>query len=75
MDRAAQAVEQWNRERPDLDVGSMLLLGRLGEAALVIARERLNPLFADFGLQPGEFDVLATLRRSGAPYALTPTAL
>lgn len=75
MDRAAQAIEQWNRERPDLDVSSMLLLGRLGEAALVIARERLNPLFADYGLQPGEFDVLATLRRSGAPYALTPTAL
>ncbi|MCT7314669.1 MarR family transcriptional regulator [Ralstonia sp. CHL-2022] len=75
MDRAAQAVEQWNRERPDLDVSSMLLLGRLGEAALVVARERLNPLFAEYGLQPGEFDVLATLRRSGAPYALTPTAL
>ncbi|AXV73292.1 MarR family winged helix-turn-helix transcriptional regulator [Ralstonia nicotianae] len=75
MDRAAQAVEQWNRERPDLDVSSMLLLGRLGEAALVIARERLNPLFAEYGLQPGEFDVLATLRRCGAPYALTPTAL
>ncbi|ANH32388.1 Transcriptional regulator, MarR family [Ralstonia solanacearum] len=53
----------------------MLLLGRLGEAALVIARERLNPLFAEYGLQPGEFDVLATLRRCGAPYALTPTAL
>lgn len=46
-----------------------------GEAALVIARERLNPLFAEYGLQPGEFDVLATLRRCGAPYALTPTAL
>lgn len=75
MDRAGQAVEQWNRERPDLDVSPMLLLGRLGEAALVIARERLNPLFAEYGLQPGEFDVLATLRRSGAPYALTPTAL
>jgi DNA-binding MarR family transcriptional regulator len=53
----------------------MLLLGRLGEATLVIARERLQPVFAQFGLQPGEFDVLATLRRSGAPYALTPTAL
>lgn len=75
MDRAGQAVEQWNRERPDLDVSPMLLLGRLGEAALVIARERLNPLFAEYSLQPGEFDVLATLRRSGAPYALTPTAL
>lgn len=75
MDRAAMAAEQWTRERPELDTGPMVLLGRLGEAALLIARDRINPLFADFGLQPGEFDVLATLRRSGAPYALTPTAL
>ncbi|KQO54422.1 MULTISPECIES: MarR family transcriptional regulator [unclassified Methylobacterium] len=75
MDRAAMAAEQWARERPDLDIGPMVLLGRLGEAALLISRDRLNPLFAEFGLQPGEFDVLATLRRSGTPYALTPTAL
>ncbi|KVE33983.1 MarR family winged helix-turn-helix transcriptional regulator [Burkholderia sp. TSV86] len=75
MDRAAYAVEQWQRERPDLDVSSMIVLGRLQEAALVIARDALNPLFARYGLQPGEFDVLATLRRSGAPYALTPTEL
>lgn len=75
MDRAAYAVEQWRRERPDLDVSSMIVLGRLQEAALVIARDALNPLFARYGLQPGEFDVLATLRRSGAPYALTPTEL
>lgn len=53
----------------------MRVLGRLGECALVITRDRINPLFAEFGLQPGEFDVLATLRRSGKPYALTPTAL
>ncbi|KVD70839.1 MarR family transcriptional regulator [Burkholderia sp. ABCPW 14] len=75
MDRAAHAVEQWRRERPDLDASSMIVLGRLQEAALVISRDRLNPLFARYGLQPGEFDVLATLRRCGAPYALTPTAL
>jgi DNA-binding MarR family transcriptional regulator len=75
MDRAAKAVEQWNRERPDLDVSPMAVLGRLNEAASLIARDRLAPLFARFGLQSGEFDVLATLRRSGAPYALTPTAL
>lgn len=75
MDRAAHAVEQWRRERPDLDPSPMIVLGRLQETALVIARDRLNPLFARYGLQPGEFDVLATLRRSGAPYALTPTAL
>lgn len=53
----------------------MILLGRLSEAGVVIMRDHLNPLFASFGLQPGEFDVLATLRRSGAPYALTPTEL
>ncbi|MBM2713447.1 MarR family transcriptional regulator [Mesorhizobium caraganae] len=75
MDRAAKAVEQWARERPDLDVTPMLVLGRLNEASSLIARERLAPLFARFGLQAGEFDVLATLRRSGQPYALTPTAL
>ncbi|BCG85768.1 MarR family transcriptional regulator [Mesorhizobium sp. 113-3-9] len=75
MDRAAKAVEQWKRERPDLDVSPMAVLGRLNEASSLIARDRLAPLFARFGLQAGEFDVLATLRRSGAPYALTPTAL
>jgi DNA-binding MarR family transcriptional regulator len=75
MDRAAHAVAQWRDERPDLDVSSMLVMGRLQEAALAIARDRLNPLFARYGMQPGEFDVLATLRRSGEPFALTPTAL
>ncbi|MER8367858.1 MarR family transcriptional regulator [Mesorhizobium sp. M1348] len=75
MDRAAKAIEQWKKERPDLDVSPMAVLGRLHEAASLIARERLAPLFASYGLQSGEFDVLATLRRSGPPYALTPTAL
>ncbi|KVD05495.1 MarR family winged helix-turn-helix transcriptional regulator [Burkholderia ubonensis] len=74
-DRAAHAVAQWRDERPDLDASSMLVMGRLQEAALAIGRDRLNPLFARYGMQPGEFDVLATLRRSGAPFALTPTAL
>lgn len=53
----------------------MQLVGQLGTVAQLMARDWLNPLFAEYGLQPGEFDVLATLRRSGAPYALTPTAL
>jgi DNA-binding MarR family transcriptional regulator len=75
MDRAGKAVAQWQRERPDLDVSPMAVLGRLNEAASLISRDRLAPLFARFGLQAGEFDVLATLRRSGPPFALTPTAL
>ncbi|WP_260929420.1 MarR family winged helix-turn-helix transcriptional regulator [Novosphingobium sp. 9] len=75
MDRAELAAGQWAQERPDLDTGPMILLGRLAEAALKTARDHVNPLFVEHGLQPGEFDVLATLRRSGAPHALTPTDL
>ncbi|WP_208539346.1 MarR family winged helix-turn-helix transcriptional regulator [Algihabitans albus] len=74
-DRAARAVAQWRREFPDWDLRPMEVLGRLSETAAVIERNHLAPLFAAFGLQPGEFDVLASLRRSGAPYEMTPTQL
>lgn len=75
MQRAERAVRQWRKERPDLDVSPMAVLGRLSEAATIISRDRLAPVFAKFGLQHGEFDVLATLRRSGPPLSLTPTEL
>lgn len=75
MDRAELAVAQWRREHPEFELLPMELLGRLSEAALIVGRDHLEPLFAEFGLQRGEFDVLATLRRSGVPYALTPTQL
>jgi DNA-binding MarR family transcriptional regulator len=75
MDRAERAVEQWGRERPDLPALPMELFGRLSEAAERVAREHMNPLFAEAALALGEFDVLATLRRSGEPYILSPTRL
>jgi DNA-binding MarR family transcriptional regulator len=75
VDRADTAVEQWRRERPDLPSLPMALLGRLSEAAERVMRDHMNPLFAEAGLQPGEFDVLATLRRAGEPYMLSPTRL
>jgi DNA-binding MarR family transcriptional regulator len=53
----------------------MALFGRLSEAAERVMRDHMNPTFAEAGLQPGEFDVLATLRRSGDPYMLSPTQL
>ncbi|MBT2750077.1 MULTISPECIES: MarR family transcriptional regulator [unclassified Lysobacter] len=67
-------VADWKRERPDLDpsamsvVGRILHLGRLLEGA---ASEGLRGT----GINYTDLDVLATLRRSGAPYRLTPTAL
>jgi DNA-binding MarR family transcriptional regulator len=75
MDRAELAVAQWAKEMPEWDLLPMEVVGRLSEASLLMTRIRLEPLFAKFELQSGEFDVLATLRRSGAPYALTPTQL
>ncbi|MBA8901600.1 MULTISPECIES: MarR family transcriptional regulator [unclassified Phyllobacterium] len=75
MDRADIAVEQWGRERPDLPALPMEVFGRLSDASERVLRDHMNPLFAQAGLQPGEFDVLATLRRSGEPYLLSPTRL
>ena len=75
MDRADTAVEQWARERPDLPSLPMAVFGRLSDASERVLRDHMNPLFATAGLQPGEFDVLATLRRSGEPYILSPTRL
>ena len=75
QDRAQLAAEQWQQQRPDLDGFSMAVIGRLGELSQVISRDHLLPFFAEHGLQAGEFDLLATLRRSGEPYALMPTAL
>jgi DNA-binding MarR family transcriptional regulator len=75
MDRAARAIAEWKRERPDLDGLPMMVFGRLAEAAHSAAHDHIRPFLLANGLQPGEFDVLATLRRAGAPYALTPTAL
>lgn len=75
MDRAGFAIEQWARERPDLPSLPMAVLGRLLEAAERVMRERMDPVFTEAGLQWGEFDVLATLRRSGEPCMLSPTRL
>ncbi|MCB6184069.1 MarR family transcriptional regulator [Leeia sp. TBRC 13508] len=74
-DRAAYAVSQWKDEFPNDDFLAMELLGRLLEISQIVSQQHLQPLFASFGLHPGEFDVLATLRRAGSPYQLTPTQL
>lgn len=67
-------LEQWRRERPDLDPSPMAVLGRLVRTAKAVeARQQL--IFAKHGLDGGSFDVLATLRRTGHPYELSPQEL
>ncbi|WP_298770983.1 MarR family winged helix-turn-helix transcriptional regulator [uncultured Shewanella sp.] len=67
-------LEQWRLERPDIDASPMAVMGRLARASNHFNSE-LQRVFAEFGLNSGEFDVLATLLRSGAPYTLTPNHL
>ncbi|MEW2140106.1 MarR family transcriptional regulator [Streptomyces sp. NPDC005409] len=69
-DEIAAIAAQWERERPDLDATPMLVIGRLFRLTDALDR-RLRPPFAAAGLGNGDFDVLAALRRAGAPYTLS----
>lgn len=71
LDHVGRIMAQWGSERPDLDVSPQGVVGRLHRVANRLTEE-LVAVYAQFGLGEGEFDVLATLRRGGAPYELTP---
>ncbi|WP_281037987.1 MULTISPECIES: MarR family winged helix-turn-helix transcriptional regulator [unclassified Rhizobium] len=71
LDHVDQILAQWRRERPDLDVGPMGLLGRLNRLTTHLARE-VEAVLLKHGLSSSAFDVLATLRRAGSPYRLSP---
>ncbi|PZP52419.1 MAG: MarR family transcriptional regulator [Agrobacterium fabrum] len=70
-DHVDHILAQWHRERPDLDVGPMGLLGRLNRLSTHLGRE-VEAVLLKHGLSSSAFDVLATLRRSGPPYRLSP---
>lgn len=73
-DHVGRIMAQWAVERPDLDVTPQGVIGRLHRLAARLTEE-LVAVYGRYGLGEGEFDVLATLRRSGAPYELTPSEL
>ena len=69
-----ELLEQWRRERPELDVRALGVVSRLFRAAELADRRLERPL-SELGLQPGWLDVLAALRRAGAPFELNPSQL
>jgi DNA-binding MarR family transcriptional regulator len=71
-DGVDEILEQWRRERPDLDPSPIGVVGRISRLAREL-EQRLEPVYRDHGLEPGWHDVLATLRRTGAPYRLRPS--
>lgn len=74
LDEVDRIAVAWQRERPDLDIAPLQVLSRVSRLArhLDLARRQS---FADHDLETWEFDVLAALRRSGEPYALSPGQL
>jgi DNA-binding MarR family transcriptional regulator len=73
-DRIQLLVAQWRQERPELDVEAMTLVARILTVAALVSR-RIENLAKDHQMTSAEGDVLFTLRRAGAPYTLSPTAL
>ena len=74
MDEVDRLVEAWRRERGDLDLRPMEVLSRVSRLAHHLDRAR-RQAFTDHGIESWEFDVLAALRRAGAPYELSPGRL
>ncbi|WTM65765.1 MarR family transcriptional regulator [Humidisolicoccus flavus] len=74
LDRVAAIQHEWRLERPDLDVTPQGIIGRLHRLANALTEELLA-VYEQHGLGEGEFDVLATLRRRGAPFECAPGEL
>jgi DNA-binding MarR family transcriptional regulator len=74
QDHVDEILAQWQRERPDLNVAALGLYGRLFRV-VHLSDDALAKGLAPHGLQPGWFDLLAALRRAGAPFELNPTQL
>lgn len=73
-DGVDRILEQWANERPDLDSEAMAILGRINRTAGA-AGGAMARTFARHGLTGADFDVIATLRRTGDPYELSPGEL
>jgi DNA-binding MarR family transcriptional regulator len=73
-DHVDRLLAQWAQERPDLDLRPVAVVARLGRTARYLD-EGLDLVFARYGLRRASWDVLASLRRSGPPYRLSPTEL
>ena len=73
-DEVDRLVEAWRRERPDLDLAPMEVLSRVSRLSHHLDGAR-RAAFTDHDVESWEFDVLAALRRAGAPYELSPGRL
>lgn len=74
QDKIDHILEQWQQELPQLDASALAVVGRMLRITRLLEKHR-ETVLAEYGLSVWSFDVLATLRRQGAPYQLKPTDL
>ena len=70
-----EITRQWQRARPDLDLGDFLLAIYLRRLGRLIENEYDRMCQARFGMSAWDMRVLLALRRGGPPYAMRPTDL
>lgn len=73
-DRTGKLISLRRRETPGVPLDGMEILSRASRLVR-LSRKWIEPVFARHDLDAGEFDVLASLQRSGAPYRQRPTEL
>ncbi|HMU35203.1 MAG TPA: MarR family transcriptional regulator [Marmoricola sp.] len=73
-DEVDEIVEAWRTERADLNLAPVEVFSRISRVSRLLDRVRRDA-FSSTSMEPWEFDVLAALRREGAPYSLTPGQL
>jgi DNA-binding MarR family transcriptional regulator len=73
-DHVDRLIAQWGSARPDVDTSPIGVIARLGRVTAFID-SGVNAKLAEFGLSREAWDVLASLRREGSPYRLSPTQL
>jgi DNA-binding MarR family transcriptional regulator len=74
IDVVDSLVADWRRENARLRPEAMQVVGRIIRLGRLY-QDNVSALLRPHGLSYSDFDVLATLRRSGAPFELTPTEL
>lgn len=67
-------IQDWSNESPELDTSGMEVVGRILYLGRILEKRASKSVEA-FGIHYTDFDVLATLRRSGKPFELTPSVL
>jgi len=73
-DVVEEAAAQWRRERPDLDPGPVAIFGRIARI-FSLQRAAQSEIHGRYGVSHASFDMLANLRRSGAPHRKTASSL